>query len=125
VHYGDIPAVIEASYFVPGTWRDCLIVGELGALAADFASSTVTLHLGQHVERGGVWEALDLGKEVLPARSDEPLRLELEAFLDACAGRSPNQVPAGEGVRALAVVEAAERAACLGTTVTVWRRPDE
>lgn len=125
VHYGDIPAVIEASYFVPGVWRDCLIVGEEGALAADFASSAVTLHRGEHLERGRGWEAVDLGKEVLPAPRDEPLRLELEAFLDACAGRSPNQVPAGEGVRALAVVEAAERAACLGSTVTVWRRPEE
>ena len=119
VHYGDIPAVIEASYFVPGTWRDCLIVGELGALAADFAGSTVTLHLGQHLERDGGWEALDLGKEVLQAGNDEPLRLELEAFLGACAGRAPNPVPVREGVRVLEVVEAAKRAACLGSIVTV------
>src|SRR3989441_790281 len=23
VHYGDVPAIVEANYFVPGTWRDC------------------------------------------------------------------------------------------------------
>jgi predicted dehydrogenase len=117
VHYGDITAVVEASYFTPGTWRDCVIVGEQGALVADYAASVVTLHLGEHLERGGVWEAVETGKHELPTGREEPLRLELQAFLDACAGRGPNRVPASDGVRALAVVEAAARAARLGHTV--------
>jgi predicted dehydrogenase len=117
VHYGDIPAVIEANYFVPGTWRDCMLVGERGTLVADYGASTVTLHRGAHLNRGGVWEAVETGKEELPTGRDEPLRLELQAFLDACAGRGPNLVPASDGLRALAVVEAAARAARLGRTV--------
>src|SRR6266436_4626283 len=100
VHYGDIPAVVEASYFVPGTWRDCVIVGE-------------------HRERGGVWEAVEAGKEELPTRRAEPLQLELQSFLDACSGRAPNPVPVADGVRALAVVEAAALAARLGRTVAL------
>ena len=52
-----------------------------------------------------------------PVRAEEPLRLELRAFLDACAGRAPNPVPASVGVRALDVVEAAERSARLARTV--------
>jgi predicted dehydrogenase len=117
VHYGDIPAVIEANYFVPGTWRDCVLVGERGTLVADYGASTVTLHRGEHLNRGGVWEAVETGKEELPTGREEPLRLELQAFLDACAGRGPNLVPASDGLRALAVVEAAARAARLGRTV--------
>ena len=117
VHYDDIPAVIEASYFVPGAWRDCLIVGDRGALVADYAASTVTLHRGLHLDRGGTWEALDSGKEELATGRDEPLRLELQAFLDACRGQGPNLVPAADGVRALAVAEAAARASQLGRTV--------
>jgi predicted dehydrogenase len=117
VHYGDIPAVIEANYFVPGTWRDCVLVGERGTLVADYGASTVTLHRGAHLNRGGVWEAVETGKEELPTGREEPLRLELQAFLDACAGRGPNLVPASDGLRALAVVEAAARAARLGRTV--------
>lgn len=118
VFYGDIPTVVEANYFVPGTWRDCVIVGERGALVADYGTSTVTLHLGEHLKRGEAWEALDTGKEELPARGEEPLKLELAAFLDACAGRAPNPVPAIAGVRALAVVEAAALSARQGRTIT-------
>jgi predicted dehydrogenase len=117
VHYGEIPAVIEANYFTPGTFRDCVIVGEHGALVADYGASVVTLHLGAHVDRDGVWEAVETGKEELATGREEPLRLELQAFLDACAGRGPNLVPASDGVRALAVVEAATRSARLGRTV--------
>jgi len=118
-HYGDIPAIVEANYFVPGTWRDCVIVGERGALVADYGTSVVTLHLGEHLKRGEVWESVETGKETLPTRREEPLRLELQSFLDACAGRAPNLGPVGDGVRALAVVEAAAQSAQLGRTVTL------
>lgn len=113
VSYGDIPVLVEADYFVPGTHRDCVIVGERGSLAADYGSSTVTLHTGEHRRRGDAWEAVDTGKEELPTGREEPLRLEIAAFRDACEGRAPNPVPAADGVRALEVVEAAARSARL------------
>ena len=117
VHYGEIPAVIEANYFTPGTWRDCVIVGEHGALVGDYSASVVTLHRGEHLVRGETWEAVETGKQELSIGRGEPLRLELQAFLDACAGRGPNLVPASDGVRALAVIEAAARSAWLRRTV--------
>ncbi|PYN31890.1 MAG: hypothetical protein DME01_23510 [Candidatus Rokuibacteriota bacterium] len=119
VHYGDVPAVVEASYFTPGTWRECAIVGERGTLVADYGASIVTLHLGEHRRHGNAWEAVETGKEELPTRREEALRLELQAFLDACAGRAANPVPAAAGVRALEVVEAAERSARLGSEVSL------
>ena len=119
VHYGEIPALVEANYFAPGTWRDCLIVGERGALAADYGTSTVTLHGGIHIEHGGRWEAVEGDREELPTGREEPLRLELQAFLEACTGRGPNLVPAADGVEALRVVEAAARASRLGRTVAL------
>jgi len=123
VHYGDVPVVVEASYFTPGTWRECVIVGERGTLVADYGASTVTLHLGEHRKRGDAWEAVETGKEELPTRREEPLRLELQAFLDACVGRAPNPVPVAAGVRALEVVEAAERSARLGADVALPLTP--
>jgi predicted dehydrogenase len=119
VHYGDVPAVVEASYFVPGTWRECVIVGERGTLVADYAASSVTLHLGEHRQRGNTWDAVETGKEELPTGRDEPLRLELQAFLEACAGRAANPVPASAGVRALEIVEAAARSARFGADVSL------
>jgi len=123
VHYGDVPAVVEASYFTPGTWRECVIVGERGTLVADYGTSVVTVHLGEHRRHGDAWEAVETGKEELPTRGEEPLRLELQAFLDACAGRAPNPVPAAAGVRALEVVEAAARSARLGAAVALPLTP--
>jgi UDP-N-acetylglucosamine 3-dehydrogenase len=119
VSYGELPVVVEANYFAPGTHRECLIVGEDGALVADYASSTVTVHAGQHRRRGDGWEAVDTGKDELPAHGEEPLRAELQAFLAACEGRQPSSVPAESGVHALEIVEAAVRAARLDRAVAI------
>jgi predicted dehydrogenase len=119
VTYGDIPAIVEANYFVPGTYRECVIVGELGSLVADYGSSSVTLYTGEHIRRGQAWEAMETGKEELPLSGDEPLRVELEAFLAACAGRSQSPVDARAGLRAVEVVEAAAQSARLGRVVSL------
>jgi predicted dehydrogenase len=119
VHYGDIPTIVEADYFVPGTWRECVLVGEQGSLVADYAAATVTLWAGEHRREGPGWKAVETGKENLPVASAEPLRLELEAFRDACATNGPSPVAAAEGVGALEVVEAAALAARLGRTVSL------
>src|SRR5207237_10188947 len=63
VTYGDVPVIVEANYFVPGTHRECVIVGERGALVADYGASTVTLHAGEHHQQGAAWEAIATGKE--------------------------------------------------------------
>jgi predicted dehydrogenase len=119
VHYGDVPAVIEANYFVPGTYRDCVIVGEEGALVADYGPGTVTLYLGEHRRVGSAWEAVDTGKEDLPASGGEPLRLELDAFLAACRGEQRVAVTAGDGLIAVEVAEAATRSADLARLVSL------
>jgi predicted dehydrogenase len=119
LHYDDVPVVIEANYFVPGTHRECVIVGERGSLVADYGSSTVTLHGGEHRRAGTAWEAVDTGKEELATSGAEPLRLELEAFADACAGRRPVAVPAADGLLAVEVAEAAALASRLGRLVAL------
>jgi UDP-N-acetylglucosamine 3-dehydrogenase len=123
VHYGDVPVTIDANYFVPGTHRECVIVGETGSLVADYGTGTVILHAGLHRQTGESWEAVDTGKEELATSGAEPLRLELEAFLDACAGRRPTPVTAADGVIALEVVEAAARSAALSRLVTLADSP--
>ncbi len=119
VEYGDVPALVEANYFVPGTWRECVIAGERGSVVANYGSGLVVLYEGELRQRGGVWEAVDRGKETLTTTGEEPLRVELSAFLDVCAGRAPVPVTADDGVRALEVVEAAALAARLGRAVTL------
>ena len=107
VRYGDVSAIVEADYFTPGTHRDCLIVGERGALVADYGAGTVTLHAGEHRRRGAAWDAVDGPVEALAVEGGEPLRAELAAFVDACLGRGPNLVTPADGVHALEIVDAA------------------
>jgi len=118
VHYDDIPVSVEANYFVPGTHRECVIVGERGSLVADYGASTVAVYQGEFRKTGAVWEAVDAGKEELLVEGPEPLRAELQAFLDACEGRGPCVVPGEDGLAALAIVEAAAESARLGRPAT-------
>src|SRR5688572_20689347 len=66
VTYGDVPVIVEANYFVPGTHRECVIVGERGALVAEYGASTVTFHAGEHRRQGAAWDAVDLDREEIP-----------------------------------------------------------
>ncbi len=119
VSYGDVPVLVEASYFVPGTFRECVIVGETGRLVADFSAGTVTLHAQAFARSGDAWETIDRGKESLEVGEGEPLRIELAAFLAACQGRGPNFVPVAAGLHAVAVVEAAARSSAQGRMVSL------
>lgn len=119
VTYGDIPTVVEANYFVPGTHRECVIVTEAGTLVADYAASTVRLYAGAHERRGDSWEAVDTGKVDFPVAGEEPLRAELAAFLRACECGLPAPVDARAGLRAVEIVEAAALAARLGRVVAL------
>src|SRR2546422_1492674 len=119
VEYGQTPVVVEAGYFVPGTHRECVIVGEQGSLVADFGQSTVTAHAGAHRRHGDAWEAVETGVDELKVSGDEPLRRELAAFLHCVTARVPPPVDAQAGVRALGVVEAAARSSHLGRRVSL------
>jgi len=117
--FGDLPTVIEANYFVPGTYRECHIVTEAGTLVADYGASTVRLYTGVHERRGEGWEVVDTGKIDFPVGREEPLRAELTAFLRACEQGLPAAVDARAGLRAVEIVEAAALAARLGRVVAL------
>jgi predicted dehydrogenase len=117
VEYGETPALVEAGYFVPGTHRECVIVGQRGSLVADFGQATVTAHTGEHRRRGDQWEAVEAGVDELKVSGEEPLRRELATFLRCVGDRAPVPVDAQAGLRALEVVEATLRSASLGRRV--------
>ncbi|MBI1845486.1 MAG: Gfo/Idh/MocA family oxidoreductase [Candidatus Rokubacteria bacterium] len=123
VEYGEVPAFVEAGYFVPGTYRDCLIAGERGSLVADFGRSVVTVFGHAHQRADGQWTAREGEQEELKAAGGEPLRRELEEFLDAVAGRRRPSVDVEDGLRALRVVEAAQLSSRLGRRVSLDEVP--
>lgn len=119
VEYGAVPAFIEAGYFAPGTYRDCVVVGERATLAADFGSAEVAVHDNHHVHGAEGWQAPEGKIETLKATGPEPLRRELELFLAATRDGAAPPVGVEAGLAALRVVEAAQRSSALGRRVTL------
>lgn len=119
VEYGTVPVFVEAGYFAPGTSRDCVIVGERVTLAADFGASELRVHANRHVRGPAGWLAPEGAVETVKASGPEPLRRELELFLDAAARRARPAVDVAAGLLALRTVEAAQRSSALGRRVTL------
>ena len=122
VEYGDIPAFIEAGYFVPGTQRECVLVGDQATVLADFGTSEIRVLANRHVRGADGWTTVEGPVESLKATGPEPLRHELELFLEAAGGRGSSAVDAQAGLSAMRVVEAARRASDLGRRVALTER---
>ncbi len=122
VEYGDIPAFIEAGYFAPGTQRECVIVGEQATVMADFGTSEIRVLANRHVREAAGWTTAEGPVETLKATGPEPLRHELELFLEAARERGSPAVDAQAGLSAMRVVEAARRASDLGRRVILTER---
>ena len=119
VEYGEVSAFVEAGYFAPGTYRECVIVGERGTLVGDFGTAEIRVHANAHVRGAGGWQAPEGAVQSFKATGPEPLRRELELFLEAVAGRGRPAVDVEAGLLALLVVEAAQRSSALGRRVTL------
>jgi UDP-N-acetylglucosamine 3-dehydrogenase len=129
VEYGEVPAFVEAGYFAPGSFRDCLVVGAEGSLAVDFSQWVVTAYRHRHQRHDGRWTALAGEPETLKAPAEEPLRRELVSFLESVGSRRAPAVGVADGLLALRVVEAAQLSSRLGRRVTLdetgsGRQPD-
>ena len=117
VEYGDVPAFVEAGYFAPGTYRDCVIVGEQETLAGDFGTAEVKVYANRHVRQGGAWNAPEGAASTHKATGPEPLSHELKLFLEACAHKTAPAVDVDAGLLALRVVEAAHQSSKAGRRV--------
>jgi predicted dehydrogenase len=119
VEYGEVPVFIEAGYFVPGTHRDCVIVGTDATLVGDFGAAEVRVVANRHVAGPGGWQAREGDARTVAAGGPEPLRRELQAFVEAVKGRTAPAVDVDAGLEALRVVEAAQESARSGRRVEI------
>jgi len=119
VEYGAVPVFIEAGYFSPGTQRECVIVGERATLVADFGASELRIHANRHVHGPAGWQASEGAVEVVKASGPEPLRREMESFIDAVTHRQRPAVDVEAGLVALRTVEAAQRSSHLKRRVAL------
>jgi predicted dehydrogenase len=117
LEYGDVPAFVEAGCFAPTTERQVTVVGDRATLAADFTTATLRIHPNRHDAGASGWRAVEGEAETVKASGPEPLRRQLELFLEAVRERRPPAVDVEAGLLALRVVEAAQASSSEGRRI--------
>jgi UDP-N-acetylglucosamine 3-dehydrogenase len=119
VDHGSVRVHVEVGYFTPEASREIVIAGERATAAADFSSGEVRVHDNRHVPAPDGWQAIEGPVEVMKAAGPEPLRREMQSFLEAVtSGRAP-MVGIEAGLLALRTVEAARLSSALGRRVSL------
>lgn len=101
---GGSQAHLHASWLWPEKRRRLVVIGDGGMLVYNEVEQTVTLH---RKRIGSDLVNVDQGSEVVYRGSDDPLRLELQHFLQALETR---QTPLSDGASAIEVIRVLERA---------------
>jgi len=106
LEFGKQFVFVEASYMPPEKRRDISIVGDRASLYCDFAKNSLLMYENQHEKREDRCIALEGEVSPISFNFQEPLKLELEAFLQSIKNRSKPLADGEAGYRALKIVEA-------------------
>lgn len=112
------------NWLSPMKERVTVVTGEKGAFVADTATSDLTFYANGTV--AVEWDSVSTFRGVSEGdvtryafAKREPLRVEHEAFRDAVLGKESDLVTMKQGLRTLAVVEAALESARTGSALTL------
>jgi len=98
-----ILANLHNSWLWPRVERELVVVGEKGMLVYDEVNQKVTLH---RKRIGPELQNVDEGEEVVFEGAAQPLRLELEHFIECC---ETGRTPIADGLNGLKTVEVLSR----------------
>lgn len=96
---------IEVGYLPPEKRRDIAIVGDQGSLYCDFQKNSLLFCENRHERQGGRCVALEGEARGIPIQAEEPLTIELKAFLNSIKNRSKPLADGQCGFEALKIVE--------------------
>jgi UDP-N-acetylglucosamine 3-dehydrogenase len=119
LEYGERLAFVEAGYMPPERRRDVSIVGDRASLYCDFQKNSLLLFNNRHEKKGDQWVAVEGEVKEFPLEPEEPLQLELKAFLDSIASRSKPLADGQAGYAALKVVEACYESSKSGKRIEI------
>jgi predicted dehydrogenase len=113
----DVVGTIEGGWLPPGNYRDLVVVGSRKSVTSDLGKQTVTIHNVHMEKKDAAFKAVDDGSSPLNVTFNEPLKLELQDFLECVeTGRKP--VADGETAsKSVLIAETALKSARLGKTV--------
>ncbi len=106
--YGDVFATIEVGYFSPLKKREVLVVGSEKSVVVDYTvqQDKVKIYANRHHRENGEWKAVEGDVHTAEFDPEEPLLIELRAFLSSIKTRTPPLADGQSGVDAVRVVEA-------------------
>ena len=116
-----ILATIEAGYHRPGKMRELTIVGRDSSAVCDYnvAQYKIKTFENRHVDESGEIKAKEGAVRQLEFPPEEPLRVELAAFLDSIETRTSPLVDGADGTEAVRLVEAALESARTGKWIEI------
>lgn len=106
LEYGEKTVFIEAGYLPPEKRRDLSIVGDRASLYCDLQKEILLRCENRHERQDGRCVAVEGEASELALPRQEPLRLELEAFLESIRSRKRPIADGRAGYEALKIVEA-------------------
>ena len=96
---------IEAGYMPPEKRRDIAMVGDRASLYCDFQKNSLLFCENRHERQEGKCVAVEGEARGIPIELEEPLTIELKAFLNSMKNRSKPLADGQAGFEALKIVE--------------------
>lgn len=118
--YGDTTGVINESWQLPvfGKRRDLFVVGTRRAAYLDYLENTeLEIYDSKIVEEQGVMQAVDEGSTTHHVEGYEPLKLEVEDFLEASETGEEPLAPGRIGAETVELLEVAKRSSETGDAI--------
>jgi predicted dehydrogenase len=114
-------ATIETNYFLPGKFREIMVIGSALSAVCDYnvAQYKIKTFHNQHLKSGRDFKATEGAVQQIECVPEEPLLMELRAFLDSMDTRRPPRADGWAGVYAVQVLEAARESARTGKKITL------
>jgi UDP-N-acetylglucosamine 3-dehydrogenase len=116
---GSAWATVETNYFLPGKFREVVVVGSDLSAVCDFnvAQYKIKTFKNQHVRQGNDVKAVEGAVQQIECPPEEPLLMELRAFLQSVQTRQPPRADGWAGFDSVRVLEAAFESAKTGAAV--------
>ena len=106
-------ATVESGYYSPGKFREVVVVGEELSAVCDYnvAQYKVKTFENKHVRADGGFKTVEGVVRQIEFPPEEPLQMELRAFIDSVQTRKPPLADGRSGYEVVRVVEAALKSA--------------
>lgn len=126
----NVVGVLDVNWLTPTKIRELSVLGERGMFVVDYLARSLTFFQNDHPAAESQGWAAQHHKGVregavvtIEIQKREPLRTELEAFVEAVRAGSPPAVSPDDGIAAIAVAEALVQAARHGEAVALAGTP--